>query len=155
MNLPSVHLTEAVLHGVADSAIHAMPVETGGALIGWREGATVSVMDFIEIPSARAERSRYELRAADLNAALASYLTRASDTRLGYVGSWHTHPAAVSPSFVDKHTFMKTARAHSGPLAFLVAATDGRSTTLHTTWAGQCKGRHRLVQQEPITRRGQ
>src|SRR5665647_1560992 len=102
MILPSVHLTEAVLLGVAASAIHAMPVETGGALIGWREGASVSVMDFIEIPSARAQRSRYELTAADLNAALAGYLTGASDMRLGYVGSWHTHPAAVGPSVIDK-----------------------------------------------------
>lgn len=149
---PMVHVTESVLHGIAGCALHAVPNETGGALIGWREGVSVSVRDFIEIPSGRPERARYELIVAELNAALASYLAQARDTRLGYVGSWHSHPAAVGPSFIDKHTFLKTARAHAGPLVFLVAATDGLSTVLHSTWAGPRNGRHRLIRQEPIRR---
>jgi len=107
----SVHLAEAVILGVSAAAVHALPGETGGALIGWREGASVTVMDFIQIAPARAERSRYELTALCLNAALADYLSRESDTRRGYVGSWHTHPASTGPSIIDKHTFRKTARA--------------------------------------------
>lgn len=153
MTTPTVHLTEAVVRGIAGCALDAAPHETGGALIGWREGGSVSVMDFIEIPSGRPERARYELSITDLNVALTAYLAQATDTRLGYVGSWHSHPGAVGPSFIDKHTFWKTARAHSGPLAFLVAATDGRSTVFHTTWAGLRNGRHRLIRQESIKRR--
>lgn len=143
-----------MLQGIVGRTLEAVPNETGGALIGWREGPAVSVMDFIEILSARPERARYELGITDLNTALAGYLARTTDARLGYVGSWHSHPAPVGPSFTDRHTFRRTARAHALPLAFLVAATDGRSTSLHMTWAGPRDGRYRLIRQEPITRSG-
>ena len=52
-------------------------------------------MDFIEISSGKPLRARYDLGIADLNSALADYLSSATDARMGYVGSWHSHPAAV------------------------------------------------------------
>lgn len=154
MTTPTVHFTEAVLHGIAGRARDAVPNETGGVLVGWREDMSVSVMDFIELPSGRPNRARYELSAANLNRALADYLAQATDPRMGYVGSWHSHPSMVGPSPLDKYTFLKTARANAGPIAFMVAATDGRATVFHLTWAGQRSGLYRLVRQQPITRKG-
>ncbi len=147
-----VHATEAVLHGIASCALEAVPNEAGGALLGWREGAGVNVMDFIEVQSARPARARYELGIIGLNNTLADYLSKAADARVGYVGSWHSHPVPSGPSLVDRHTFRKTGRAHALPLAFLVAATNGRSTTFHTTWAGWRGSRYRLVPQATLTR---
>lgn len=147
-----VHATESVLQRIISCAREAVPNETGGALLGWREGAGVNVMDFIEVPSARPARARYELGIVGLNTALADYLDQATNARMGYVGSWHSHPAASGPSLIDRHTFRKTGRAHALPLAFLVAATKGCSTTFHTTWAGWRGGRYCLVPQVTLTR---
>ncbi|MBK8447349.1 MAG: Mov34/MPN/PAD-1 family protein [Micropruina sp.] len=154
MSPPSIHIVENVIRAIVGRTLEALPHETGGALVGWREGAAVIVMDFIEISSGKPLRARYDLGIADLNSALADYLSSATDARMGYVGSWHSHPAAVGPSFIDRCTFRKTSRAHANPLAFVVAATDGRSTGLHLTWAGRRGGRYRLVEQETITRGG-
>lgn len=154
MTTPLIHVTENALQGIVDSTFAAVPNETGGALIGWREGDLVSIRTFIEIPTKRPERSRFELDLDDLNAALANYLSTAGDARLGYVGSWHSHPAPAGPSFTDKHTFRKTARAHRFPLAFLVTAARERSIEIHPTWVGKRFGRCRLIDQPTISRTG-
>lgn len=154
MTATRIHLTEAVARGIAARAQAAMPNETGGALIGWREGEFVNVMDSIEIPSVRPDHARYQLSVADLNEALERYISSARDARMGYVGSWHSHPAMVGPSPRDRYTFWRTGRAHTGAMAFVVAATDGRTTVLHTTWAGRRDGHYRLQRQEPTTRTG-
>lgn len=152
MTVPSIHITEKAVQGIIANTLAAVPNETGGALIGWREGDAVSVRTFIEIPSEQPERSQFKLDRNNLNVVLAEFLSTTGDARLGYVGSWHSHLAPAGPSFTDRRTFRKTARAHRLPLAFLVAAAHERSIEVHLTWAGRRFGRYRLVSQPSISR---
>lgn len=149
-----IHITEDVLAHMREIAIAAMPRETGGLLIGWIEGEAVSVVDLITVLHPRPERSRYLLDAARANAALDEYLAATQGKHLGYVGSWHTHPAMAGPSPLDMMTFRRVTRRMGIPLAFVVAATDGHSTRFHAIWAVFQGRRPRLMRQPTITRQG-
>lgn len=149
-----IHLPEHVLDRLAGMAREAIPKETGGILVGWLEGDSVSVVDVLQVPRPLPERNRYVLDAQQANKALESYLATADDKNLGYVGTWHTHPGLVPPSPRDLMTFRRIAKHLKIPLAFVVAATDGHRARFYPVWAG-AHGRHpRLLRQPTITRTG-
>lgn len=78
---------------------------------------------------------------------LKHYLRTTPEPLEGYVGAWHTHPALAPPSETDFETFTASAAATQGPLAFIVLATNGGSSTAHIAWAGH-QGAHVAIRRE-------
>lgn len=83
--------------------------ETGGLLIGCRLAnlPIVLVSDIIETPDEHATESTWTLRVAGANRLLEHRLRdEPVGSVIGYVGTWHTHPAAIpEPSSLDIETF--------------------------------------------------
>jgi integrative and conjugative element protein (TIGR02256 family) len=84
--------------------------ETGGLLLGFRSEDTVCVADIIEVRDPSATRTRFSLPEKRREVALSHYLAKLpADSPIGYVGTWHSHPADVGPSRLDKQTFRRDA----------------------------------------------
>ncbi|MGC4173997.1 Mov34/MPN/PAD-1 family protein [Demequina sp.] len=119
------------------AAVGAVPNETGGILLGWRAGSDVIVVGFAEIPPRDVRRAAYVLDARAANGALEKFRRQAHDSRVGYVGSWHSHPLNLPPSATDHATFRRAAQSTSAPLAFIVAVVNGESASLRKFWVGR------------------
>ncbi len=117
-----------------EAALRATPFETGGLLLGWREDETVVVDAVLEIAPNKKNRTRYVLDEVRANVALQAHKEQCSDSRVGYVGIWHSHPSDVPASATDKATIRAAGRKATAPLAFIVAAVRGRSVRLHKYW---------------------
>ena len=85
-----------------EAAVHAHPRETGGILLGvWTEGRPW-VTHACELRSPDAGPAHYVLPAgATCN--LVEQMQRI-DSRVGYLGDWHTHPIDAAASGVDRRT---------------------------------------------------
>ncbi|MBV9870858.1 MAG: ThiF family adenylyltransferase, partial [Frankiaceae bacterium] len=77
----------------------ALPVETGGILLGCHVDSRPVVTDAIEIPDADASETRYRIPEGAAQAAVAT--ARERDGRVGYLGEWHSHPSGEGPSLLD------------------------------------------------------
>lgn len=133
IDLPDLYVTSGVRASLTRLAISARPLETGGLLLGWREGPRVCVLDALEVPSAHRARTSFGLNPNDVDEALNRYLARVQDARMGYVGSWHSHPALAPPSLMDRVTYRLASLGNPAPLAYLVVATDGHTVTTYPT----------------------
>jgi integrative and conjugative element protein (TIGR02256 family) len=97
--------------------------ETGGLLLGFRAGTDVHVADVIEVRDPSATRTRFTLSEKKREAALARYLDGLDrDSPLGYVGTWHSHPANAGPSWTDRQTFRIETVTAPDTVAMLVIA---------------------------------
>jgi integrative and conjugative element protein (TIGR02256 family) len=96
-------------------------VETGGILVGYREGRDIVVVDVVEVPdwgASFASYTRDSERAQELlDVELAAHQPA---SHLGYVGEWHTHLLASSPSEQDLRELRSVAKLAGGPVALLV-----------------------------------
>ena len=123
---------------IRDAAWAAMPRETGGILIGWRGGPSrlaVSVYAALVVQDPSAAHTTYELNRDRAQAALDAYLVGQLDHKLGYIGEWHSHPAAQPPSPQDLRSLLASARRAAGPVALVVPAIAPGHTEL--TWHGR------------------
>jgi integrative and conjugative element protein (TIGR02256 family) len=99
----------------------ALPRETGGILIGHRDGQNVVITRAVEVPSPVATRSSYRLDHDLAETALSRVRSgMPHDSLAGYVGEWHTHPASVGPSLIDRWSIASAARKASGQIALVV-----------------------------------
>lgn len=116
-----IDLLVAARRVIVKAGRRARPRETGGILTGHRDGQNVIVTRAIEVPSRVAARNSYRLDHDQAQAALDRAL-RASprDPLAGYVGEWHTHPAAVGPSLIDRWSIASAARKSTSPIALVV-----------------------------------
>lgn len=109
---------------ITAAAAAARPRETGGILLGWWDGGQVAVRHAVEVPDPEATAaswSRDELRAqVALDAALAEH----EHPWLGYVGDWHSHPAACGPSAQDLVSIRRASRQYDQPLVLLIHRGD-------------------------------
>jgi proteasome lid subunit RPN8/RPN11 len=106
---PRLWLRESAAADVTRAAGAAHPVEIGGVLLGvYVAGRRPWVVQAVVVPSQNATHGSYELPAGARPAAVDS--ARRIDTRMGYLGDWHSHPADVGPSATDVRT-MKTLAA--------------------------------------------
>lgn len=97
--------------------------ETGGLLLGFRSEHDVYVVDIIEVRDPSATPTRFSLPEKRREAALSSYLEALpSDSPVGYVGTWHSHPADVGPSWRDRQTFRLDALRATDLIALMVLA---------------------------------
>lgn len=103
----TVDISERAQRILREAAQAALPDETGGVLVGCRiEGRTV-VADAVEITDDHAGPRSFRIPKGI--AADAVETARASDSRLGYVGEWHSHTSAAGPSPLDVATMLTVA----------------------------------------------
>lgn len=121
------HKRPAITVGVSGSAsqkIHDFaksrhPIETGGLLLGWWEGENVAVVDVIEVLDKRATHTSWIRREKTAQIALDQALAGRKGN-VGYVGDWHTHPAAIGASITDLLSLRRSSRQYNKPIVLVV-----------------------------------
>lgn len=111
------------------AAARAHPYETGGILIGVHLGEHPWVTVIVEIPTNERDRSHYRIPAGTTQAAVLR--ARAADSRLGYLGDWHSHPHDVGPSLTDLASLARISLKYPrlpNPTQIVVRRTDHEYT---------------------------
>lgn len=119
-----VMVDEVALANGCDLSLRALPRETGGILVGWRDGGSVVVRAFLLVDDAQARSATYERRHATAQVVLERYMAKSSDDRVGYVGEWHSHPMPQPPSPQDLKSIRAAARLAHAQIALVVFAVD-------------------------------
>lgn len=119
------------LHAEAESSIRRLAtaageIETGGLLLGWWDTGRIVVWQVAEVPDPRATSSSWTRDATRSQSVLERALLEQSHPWLGYVGDWHTHPAACGPSSQDEVSIRRASLGYSHPLLLLVHRSDHR-----------------------------
>lgn len=121
-----IDLRPGAYETIASETAKQLPRETGGILLGYREGGTVVVTHALVVDGHRAAADRYVRDDVRANVVLAEFLAQQSDDDpTGYVGEWHSHPSPSGPSPVDHAAIRATAKASPSPVALLVYAPGG------------------------------
>lgn len=102
------------------AAQRALPLETGGFLLGFYSARSIVVAELVHVPDSGATRVSYE-RSNELAAVELSERRRANQF-LGYVGEWHSHPADRGPSWIDRRSIRRLAESSAMPIALVVLA---------------------------------
>jgi Prokaryotic homologs of the JAB domain len=100
-------LAESAEARMVTAAGDASGLETGGILVGVLIEGRPCAAYALEIPSAHPSRNRYHLPAG-VTCRLVDCARRV-DSRLGYIGEWHVHPADVPASAIDAATMLRLA----------------------------------------------
>jgi len=99
---------------MCEEARRWFPLETGGALAGYRVGSVQVITDYVG-PGPRATRTSTTFESDHENQC--EVLDQLFDKSCGvtvYLGDWHTHPAGVpNPSGADRRTMRRIARHRS------------------------------------------
>lgn len=164
----TVWLAEAAQATVKTAAANGHPNEIGGVLIGvLTKHERPWVAEAIVIPSAQPRVTFYELPGGARPDAVDR--ARARDPRLGYLGDWHSHPADMGPSSVDRQTMRAAAEdlraACPNPILLIARRrrdgyrmdvrelVHGRLRTTHVTMSGGLDdGRPALPQHSTLKR---
>lgn len=124
--IPSIEIGAIAYEKIAASAAKVLPHETGGILVGYRQGKLIIVTDALDVESTTPSRARYVRDDVTANAVLSSFLEdRAEEDPVGYVGEWHSHPEPVGPSPMDHNAVRSIAKTKDFPIALLVSAPGG------------------------------
>jgi proteasome lid subunit RPN8/RPN11 len=110
---------------IAAAASAAHPRETGGLLLGWWDVGLVVVRYAVEICDPDATTTSWSRDQPRAQAALEAALDELEHPWLGYVGDWHTHPAACGASSQDEASIRRASHQYNHPLVLLVHRTDG------------------------------
>jgi JAB domain-containing protein similar to deubiquitination enzymes len=89
------------------ASVGSHPLETGGILAGVLVNGRPWVTHAKEIPSQTPNHTTYVLPAGETSNAIE--VLRRSDSRVGYLGDWHSHPADVGASQLDLRTLKLSA----------------------------------------------
>lgn len=111
--------------------------ETGGALLGWRDGDDTVVARVLGPgPDAKHGWSSFEPDAAWQNRQGASIYAD-SERTIAYLGDWHTHPrGATAPSSQDRRTaeMLATDAAFRTPIPLYAIAGRPKWPRPHASW---------------------
>lgn len=103
------------------SAEAALPLETGGILVGHLEDDALVITHALVIRAVYATKTRYTRDAVEANRALEQMIsTREQGDPAGYVGEWHSHPGSSGISSVDTRSIREVAGALKNPVALVV-----------------------------------
>lgn len=118
-------VAEAIMTGAG--AAH--PRETGGLLLGWWAPGRIVVRHGVEVPDPAATTNSWNRNQpqaqAVLDAVLDAVLGKYQHPWLGYVGDWHSHPAACGVSSQDVTSIRRASWQYTEPLVLLVHRADG------------------------------
>ncbi|MFF5794638.1 SAVED domain-containing protein [Paeniglutamicibacter sp. NPDC012692] len=121
-----IKLSQDAYEAIATETAKHLPVETGGILLGYREGTNLVVTHALMVDGQGASGVRYVRDDVRANSILDAFLAeRDRDDPVGYIGEWHSHPAPHGPSPIDVAAIRETAKTSEGPLALLVHAPGG------------------------------
>ncbi len=124
-------IARAALDAVLAAGEQALPVETGGILLGFRTPDLVVVTRTLTVPDPRGSRHSYRRHRRRAQAQMAAAGINETPG-IGYVGEWHTHPADCPPSRIDIRALTATARLTTAPVALIVLAYRAdRSVAVH------------------------
>lgn len=126
--IPILLLSESAQVSMIAAAANAHPKETGGILIGVHTtGGHPWVVRAIEIASNDRGRHHYRIPSGATQPSV--HAARRTDSRLGYLGDWHSHPADIGPSPTDLATLavysIKHPRTPNPTLIVVRNTTDG------------------------------
>ena len=94
-------MSESAIDAISVAADRAHPIETGGILAGVRgRKGRPWITHAVEVPNEEAASSSGYMLPAGARPAAVEEL-RSVDTRIGYLGDWHSHPADAGPSPKD------------------------------------------------------
>jgi proteasome lid subunit RPN8/RPN11 len=153
-----VHVARTAIDTAHALAFQALPRETGGILLGHRVEGDVLVQRFLEIRDARAGPAEYRRQHAPAEKALARALANErDDPLLGYVGEWHSHPAAERSSRRDLRELRLTAQGTPHPIALIVLSRRGEDSWQFDTWIarGPRHSRAQVVEMSNRSERGE
>lgn len=147
-------VAQSALTRVTEAATAARRTESGGVLIGFRADANVYVTDAIVVPAASATGTRYVSTAAERDAAIARFQERRPDPRIGYVGTWHSHPEASRASPTDKRTLRSEAADAPDLVAMLILMNSRRGWQTdayigHHTRSYEYRRARRILRRDP------
>jgi proteasome lid subunit RPN8/RPN11 len=146
----TVQLSAAAIQSFERLATGALPNETGGLLIGWYNDVQIHVSDALEVADPHANPRAYERTNEAGNAALKAFVDDKSPSDpSGYVGEWHSHPAAVGPSPIDRLTFINLAAQVDSPLAMIVLARRDDSWEQNIQVVGRTRRRRKRPKGKP------
>jgi hypothetical protein len=86
----------------------AYPFETGGVLLGILGEGQPWIVMAAQVPSAAPARFSYQLPAGATH--LVVEKAREADSRVGYLGDWHSHPMDARASLTDLATYLEVFR---------------------------------------------
>jgi proteasome lid subunit RPN8/RPN11 len=107
------------------TASSAHPREIGGLLLGWWDTDRIVVRHAVEVADPAATTSSWSRDQPRAQAALETALAEHHHPWLGYVGDWHSHPAAHGASRQDLASIRRASRQYSQPLVLLIYRADG------------------------------
>ena len=119
-------LSRAVLRELLAQAEQFSPLETGGVLLGWREGHDRIVTGLIG-PGPMALHGRYAF-IPDHRWQVENIRRVFAETRgdLDYLGDWHTHPVgAAQMSEIDRRTLTRMVRKAPNAIMMIAAPSMG------------------------------
>lgn len=116
--------------------------ETGGVLLGWRTtDGQLCVLDMVEVEDPRSGHTAYRRRHAKAEQALAAALEQhEAGSLVGYIGEWHTHPAPIGPSFVDRFEIRRISKKSNELVTLIVCVYNARSTTWYPCGLSALRG---------------
>lgn len=125
MTRPKAWLSESAWETIVDSASRSHPLEGGGVLAGVEVDGAAWVTHVVEVDGSVATPVYFELPEGARPRAISAI--RKIDSRLGYIGDWHSHPLDAGPSSQDRSSLREIAddRALSLPPLLLIARLRG------------------------------
>lgn len=116
-----IQLSPDAYDTMARASMQTPERETGGFLLGHREGGVIVVVHAVHVPSLDATRTHYVREEVEAHRQLEEFRNaHPVDEVDGYIGEWHSHTANVGPSSIDRSTMVGIAKEISGPLALIV-----------------------------------
>jgi molybdopterin/thiamine biosynthesis adenylyltransferase len=119
----TIDLTERAQEQLRTRSRGALPVETGGVLLGCHVDGRPVVSEIVEINDNDATEKRYRVPEGAARAAVTA--ARQHDARLGYLGEWHSHPSGegISPLDVAAMLALEADEDTAEPILVLVRPT--------------------------------
>ncbi len=147
-----IWISEQVPRAIFDAASAAHPNETGGILAGVYAHGRPWITNMVEIPTSKLSAVHYELPEGERPKAIA--ILRKNDSRIGYLGEWHSHPANSGVSSLDKATMRDITKRREAvePSTVLIVARriDDHYVLDASSWIGRFSRRVRFIMAGPL-----
>ena len=143
-------LSEDAQDVLINAALKAHPKETGGVLIGVLTGKRPWVTYAIEVKSEKSGLGYYELPRGSRREMVAKL--RNQDSRLGYLGDWHSHPIDIAASTVDLKSVASLVVTGDcpRPLLFIIRHTDNGYAIDGRQWSNRTLRQLRIISAGPL-----
>lgn len=116
-----------------EASAHAVPFETGGILLGVRTPDGLWITEAIEMQTEKRSRRSFVIP-RDSTKALVDK-RRSHDSRLGYIGDWHSHPSQLGASSIDLRTLARLAVGPFRRRRFVIVVRLSGLVWLLDVWA--------------------